>query len=282
MIKVNNNINISPFVKWVGGKRDVIKKYLANHFPEDFNNYFEPFVGGGAVLLHLQPNNVVINDINKELIATYKAIKRNPIELMNILNEYHNNHSKDFYYELRKQNPNNNVEKAARLIYLNKTCFNGLYRVNSKNEFNVPFNNKTKDKLVLYNKDNILALSKYLKQSKTKIYSKDFKEIFKQAKTGDFIFCDPPYDYEEENKNGFDSYDKNNFGKKGQIELANCLKEADKQGIKWMLTNHNTKLINELYKDFKIIPIKTNRNVNSNGTKRKNTGDEVIVINYEK
>lgn len=276
-----NGTKLSPFVKWVGGKREVINKHLHKYFPSTFNNYLEPFVGGGAVLFYLQPSKAIINDKNNELITTYQQIKNDVNLLMNNLNEFHNKHSKDFFYKTRKEKPTNNLDIAARFIYLNKTCFNGIYRVNSNNEFNVPFNNKEKDKLILYDKDNLINISKYFNKNKIKIYSKDFKEIFKLAKPNDFIFCDPPYDYHENIKDGFDSYTKDGFGKQGQIDLANCLKKAHKNNVKWMLTNHNTKLINELYKDFTIIPIKTNRNINSIGTKRKNEGDEVVIINYE-
>lgn len=278
-MKIIQNFSISPFVKWVGGKRNVIKQHLVHYFPKSFDTYYEPFVGGGAVLLYLQPQKAVINDTNKELIIAYKIIKLNPKKLMNKLNEHILNHSKEYFYLQRQATYKNSIEIAARFIYLNKTSFNGMYRVNKNNKFNVPFNNKTKNQLNLYEEENIKNLSKFLNSKNIQIFNKDFEKIVLKAKENDFVFCDPPYDYDT--KIGFDSYSKNAFGKQGQIRLFKTLDLLDKKGVKWMLTNHNTKLINELYKNYKIIPIRTNRNINSNGNKRKQTGDEVIIINYE-
>ena len=272
---------LSPFVKWVGGKREVIKRHLYLYFPDQFNHYFEPFAGGGAVLFHLQPKNATINDINNELITTYKVIKDNPMDLILMLDEFKQNHSEEFYYQIRESNFTDQIKIAARFIYLNKTGYNGLYRVNKSNKFNVPFNKKSKDKLTLYSQENILNLSKYFKKNKIKFYNQDFQKILRLAKSGDFVFCDPPYDFEKDVK-GFNSYNKNNFSENDQVNLANCLKQLDQKGVKWMHTNHNTKLIQNLYKDFIMIPIKTNRNINSKGDKRKNSGDEVVIMNYEK
>ncbi|WP_022935282.1 DpnII family type II restriction endonuclease [Mesomycoplasma moatsii] len=276
-----NRTKLSPFVKWVGGKREVINNYLANYFPDKFRNYFEPFVGGGAVLFYLQPNKANINDLNFELITTYKVIRNNVNELINKLDEYHLNHSKDFFLKLRKEKKKNDVEIAARFIYLNKTGFNGLYRVNKNNEFNVPFSNKTREKLVLYNKENLINLNKYFQNNQINFFNQDFEEILKQTKKGDFVFCDPPYDYEVNVDNGFTSYTQDGFNKEDQIRLANQLKKLNEKGVLWMLTNHNTQLIRNLYQDFYIKPITTNRNINSKGNKRKNTGDEVMITNYE-
>lgn len=269
---------IQPFVKWVGGKRHVINKHLYKMFPNSFNTYIEPFVGGGSVLFHLKPERAIINDKNSELIKAYKAIKNQPYKLMSKIDELSLRHSKEFFNELRKSKCSNNLDEAARFMYLNKTCFNGLYRVNKNNEFNVPFNNKLISKLVVYNKDNLIAISKYLKNNEIQILNQDFVSVINLANKNDFIFCDPPYDYEDD---GFDSYTSKPFGKKGQIELFNQLDKLSKKGVKWMMTNHNTTLINELYKEYKIFPIETNRSINSKGSERKNTGKEVVVTNYE-
>ena len=275
-----NGKKLSPFVKWVGGKRQVIDKYLYKYFPIDFKNYIEPFVGGGAVLFYLQPSKAIINDFNFELITTYEVIKNDVKNLIKKLDIYHQQHSKEFYLKLRKEKLTNTLDIAARFIYLNKSGYNGLYRVNSKNEFNVPFGNKPKEKLKLYDKENLLSLSKYFNNNQILFFNDDFEKAIDKAKKGDFVFCDPPYDYED-NKNGFVTYTDKGFDKKEQIRLSNKLKQLDKKGIKWMLTNHNTKLINDLYKDFHIVPIITNRNVNSKGDGRKNQGDEVIIMNYQ-
>lgn len=269
---------MKPFIKWVGGKRHVINNHLKQYLPNKFNTYIEPFVGGGALLFYLQPTKAIINDVNNELITSYKVIKNKKNKLKDLLDKYLENHCKDFYYLTRAKEFSNDVEIAARFIYLNKSGFNGLYRVNSNNKFNVPFNQKTKDQLHLYDEANLNEISRYLKNNKIEIFNKDFEEIIAKAKDGDFIFCDPPYDYDD---SGFDSYTKNSFGKEGQKRLAETLKMLDQKNIKWMLTNHNTKLINELYCDFTIIPILTNRNINSKGDKRKEYGKEVVVINYE-
>ncbi len=234
----------------------------------------------GAVLFYLKPKKAIINDVNEELINTYNVIKNKPKLLIKILNEFKNQHSKEFFYELRKKKFENEVKNAARFIYLNKTCFNGLYRVNKNNQFNVPFNGKNKDNLNLFDKDNLNKISLFLQNNNISIFNDDFENILKKSKKNDFIFCDPPYDYE--NDNGFDSYTKDSFGKLGQIRLANCLKKLDQKGIQWMLTNHNTSLINKLYHDYQIIPIITNRNVNSKANNRKNAGKEVVIINYER
>lgn len=278
-MNINEN-NLNPFVKWVGGKRNVINKYLKNYFPSTFDKYIEPFVGGGAVFFYLKPEKAIINDVNSELIITYNVIKDHKDLLIKELEKFKKQHSKEFFYEIRKKQFKDNIKIAARFIYLNKSCFNGMYRVNKNNEFNVPFNGKSIDNLHLYDLDNINNIASFLNNNKVLILNDDFEKILKKSNKGDFIFCDPPYDYE--NKNGFDSYTKNSFGQEGQIRLANCLIELDKKGVKWMLTNHNTTLIQKLYKDFHIIPIVTNRNINSKGDKRKNQGKEVIVINYEK
>lgn len=269
----------TPFIKWMGGKRQVIKNYLINYLPKTFNNYFEPFLGGASMLFYLMPKKAFVNDINRELIQTYNTIKTAPIELMNELDKMYHKHSSEFFYKMRKKTFENSLKNSARFIYLNKTCFNGMYRVNSKNEFNVPFSNKTKEKLNLYENENILLISQYLNNNDITFDSDNFSKQLLLAKENDFVFCDPPYDYDVEN--GFDAYTKNSFGKEGQIKLFKILDELNDKKVKWMHTNHDTKLIRELYKDYTIIPMLTNRNINSNPNKRKNTGKEVVIINYE-
>ena len=232
------------------------------------------------MLCYLQPKNAIINDINNELISTYKCLKNYPSELIKQLDFYKQKHNKEYFYKIRKETNTKQIDVAARFIYLNKTCFNGLYRVNAYGQFNVPFNFKNKDSLNLYNKENILNWNKYLKNNNIKIFNKNYLEILDLAKEGDFVYCDPPYDYEIGVK-GFDSYNKSSFGQENQIKLANKLKKLDSINVKWMLSNHNTKLINELYKNFHIRYIDTNRMINSKANSRIRTGKEVIVTNYE-
>ena len=280
MKKIEVNSNLLPFVKWVGGKRNVIQNHLKKYLPLDFKRYIEPFVGGGAMFCYIKPIAAIINDINYELITCYEVIKNDEINLLRKIDEYTKNHSKNYFYKIRNINEEKNIDIAARFMYLNKTCFNGIYRVNSKGKFNVPFNGKKKEELKIYDKENIKNWNKFLNTNNIEIFNKNFSEILDMAEDGDFVYCDPPYDYEE-GTTGFDSYNKDSFGQKNQILLANKLKELDKRNVKWMLSNHNTKLINELYKDFNIIKISTNRMINSNASKRINTGNEVVVINYE-
>ena len=233
------------------------------------------------MLYHLQPNNFWINDLNEELINSYRSLNRDYAKVKAFLDDFKKSHDEKFYKEMRLTRFNNKYKRAARLIYLNKTCFNGIYRVNKNNEFNVPWNKITKEKLVLYDEQNLINIQSFFKQSKSKFTSKDYQTVLEKTTKNDFVFIDPPYDYELNNKTGFQSYTKEGFGKYSQMLLANWLKQLTARGIKWMLTNHNTELINSLYKEFKIIPITTNRSINSIGEQRKGTGKEVVIINYE-
>lgn len=271
-----------PFVKWAGGKRQIMDK-LKNYIPFEFNTYYEPFVGGGALLFELSPKNAVINDFNKELMNIYECIKdeNKYTKMCNELNHYEANHSEEFYFEIRnkdrdktKFNKIADYKRAARTIYLNKACFNGLYRVNSKNEFNVPFNKKTK--VNTYDAQNLGIIHSYLNFNNVKMLNCDFEEAVKEAKKGDFIYFDPPYDSDTTT---FNSYTEDGFGKDEQIRLANVYKDLDAMGCYVMLSNHNTKLVNELYKDYNIYIIEAKRNINANGKKRGNV-EEVIITNY--
>lgn len=272
-----------PFVKWAGGKRQIIKELL-KRVPNEFNTYYEPFVGGGALFFELSPKKAVISDSNKELINIYKCLKdENEYGLMiKELNKHENNHSKEYYYKVRdidrdkiKYNKLSTNKKAARAIYLNKACFNGLYRVNSNNEFNVPFNNKLS--INTYEGQNLGIIHSYLNFNNISILDLDFENAVKNAIKGDFIYFDPPYDSETET---FNSYTKEGFGKDEQIRLSKVFKSLDKKGCYVMLSNHNTKFINELYSGYNIEIVQAKRNINSNGNKRGNV-EEVIITNYE-
>lgn len=277
---MNKGIVFSPFVKWVGGKRKIISSYLKKYIPSEFNTYIEPFVGGGAMFCFLQAKKSIINDINTELITTYKVLKENYKELCSKLDEFSKSHSFEFFSKMRSINLDelSDIEIAARFIYLNKTCFNGLYRVNRNGKFNTPMD-RNKTSVNLYNKENLSNWSNFLTLSDTTILNENYLDVLDKCKKNDFVYCDPPYDYE--NKNGFVSYSKDGFNKEDQIELAKKLKQLHEKGVKWMLSNHDTKLINELYKDFKIIRFKANRMINSNPNERINSAQEVIVMNYE-
>lgn len=274
--------NTRPFVKWVGGKRQLLP-IIKEMLPETFDTYFEPFIGGGAVMFELQPKTVIFGDVNEELIGTYKNIKENINELIELLNEYTNEHNnaedkKANFYRLREEynielcNNPNSVKCSALFIYLNKTCFNGLYRVNAKGLFNVPFNNK--ETVNLYDLDNLKNISCYLKNANIKCC--DFEETCKSAKKGDFVFFDSPYAPLKDTS--FESYTKEGFSLENHKRLASLYKSLSNKGVYCMLTNHNTDLINELYMNFNIKTVQVRRAINSDANNR--TGEEVIITNY--
>ena len=271
-----------PFVKWAGGKRQImpeIKKYV----PENYDTFYEPFVGGGAVFFELAPKKAVLNDYNSELMNVFECIKdENKFDKMcNELNKHEMLHSKEHYEDVRKvdrdkikYNKLADYKKAARTIYLNKACFNGLYRVNSKNEFNVPFGKK--EKVNTYEGQNLGVVHCILNFNDIKLLSTDFEEAVKDAKKGDFVYLDPPYDSDTST---FNDYTENGFNKDEQRRLALLFKELSDRGCYVMLSNHNTILVNELYKDYNIHVISAKRNINSNGKKRGKV-EEVIITNY--
>lgn len=278
-------MTMNPIVKWAGGKRQVMEE-LKKHLPENFNNYYEPFIGGGALLFELAPNHAIINDVNYELISIYQCLK--DAELCTLMKKeldiHKENHSEDYYYKIREmdRNPRYELEplyiKAARAIYLNKAGWNGLYRVNLKGYFNVPSGKKIKEKLNLYDKDNIENIHKYFDETNIEILSLDFTEATRTAREGDFVYFDPPYDTWED-KESFTAYSKFDFNKDDQRRLAECFKDLTRRGVKCMLSNHNTAFINELYQGFNIYVINARRNINSNGTGR-GAVEEVIITNY--
>lgn len=273
-----------PFVKWAGGKRQIIDKLLS-FVPYEFDTYYEPFIGGGALLFELSPKNAIINDCNQELMNVYTCIKDEAKfkKMCKELNSYEVKHSEEFYYEIRNIDKDKkkferlpDYKRAARTIYLNKACFNGLYRVNSKNEFNVPFNKKSS--VNTYDSQNLGIIHSYFNFNDIKILCTDFESAVATAKKGDFIYFDPPYD--SDTSSTFNSYTKDGFGKKEQERLFKVFKELSDRGCYVMLSNHNTTLVQALYKDFHIHVIEAKRNINSNGKKRGKV-EEVIITNYE-
>ena len=282
-------LNIFPFVKWAGGKRQLLEE-INKRMPKNYNRYFEPFVGGGAVLFDLQPDDAIINDINKALINAYRQIKQSPIELIKAIDELDCNIPEDgktYYYNNREKYNDKlmqedfDVELAAMFIFINKHCFNGLYRVNGKGLFNVPYNNSRQ---ASYNIENIMNISKYLKT--ITILDGDFEYACKGAKEGDFVFLDSPY--APLNATTFESYTKEGFDKDSHIRLAELFKRLTVKGCHCMLTNHNTKFINELYSNlyddnskYKIFidNVSVKRMINSDANNR--VGEEVIIYNYK-
>ncbi|MCK5413099.1 MAG: DNA adenine methylase [Candidatus Pacebacteria bacterium] len=278
--------NPRPFVKWVGGKRQLLKQFrdMDLYPPDDFDpktaTYFEPFVGGGAVFFNLLPKKAILSDMNLELVTTYNVIKNDVEELIKNLQKHKLENDKEYFLKIRAQKIEklSDTEVAARFIYLNKTCFNGMYRVNRSGGFNVPFAN-TKNPLIC-DIDNLRKISLALK--KTKILYHDYKKVLQKAKKGDFVYFDPPY-YPVNKTSSFTSYTKEGFLEKEQEELRDVFVKLHKRGCFVMLSNSDTPFINKLYfgldKKIKIHKVYAGRMINSDATKRGKI-KEVVIINY--
>lgn len=264
-----------PFLKWVGGKRALVDEII-KRMPSKFNTYFEPFVGGGALFFELKKRGMLegkksyLFDANKELINTYNTVKNNPYELIEILKEFQNKHSHDFYYGVRAMDREGSFTslpdamRSARFIYLNKTCFNGLYRVNSKGFYNVPMGRYKNP--AICDTNSILSASRALQDAE--VLHVDFAKVLDFAKKGDFVYFDPPY-YPLTPTSSFTSYNQNIFLDDEQKRLYNIFKELDKRKCFVMESNSNADFIDELYKDFKIYCIvHAGRNINSDKLKR--------------
>ena len=276
-----SNSKVAPFVKWAGGKRQLLPQ-IKERMPEKYNNYFEPFVGGGAVVFGLLPENALINDINKALINAYRQICNEPDMFLKVINKLDQEmweDGKKYYYSLREHYNDKlmkaeyDVELAALFVFINKHCFNGLYRVNGKGLFNVPYNNSRRSSV---DESVIMEVSEYL-QGIT-IMNGDFQEISASAKKGDFIFLDSPY--APLNPTSFESFTKEGFDIESHRRLSKFYDELTAKGCYCMLTNHNTELINELYgnKGYKIDVVSVKRMINSDASNR--VGEEVIICNY--
>lgn len=271
----------APFLKWVGGKRQLLTE-IEKRAPKNYDKYFEPFLGGGSVLFNFTPHSPVINDINPHLTNAYLQIKNNP---QNLLSEIKKIDSvpcdKEYYYSIRdrynKKIIDNQLDEecAALMIWLNKHCFNGVYRVNSKGLFNVPYNNSTSIQTVV--PENIKAVSDYLNKSGATILTGDFEDACRNVSAGDFVYFDSPYIPESKTAN-FVDYTKGGFSYENHVRLANLFKKLDKKGAKLMLSNNNVELVHVLYKGFNITPITARRSVNRNSNGR--IGKEVIITNY--
>ena len=276
-----SNSSVAPFVKWAGGKRQLIPQ-IRERMPEKYNDYYEPFVGGGAVMFDLLPANAQINDINKALINTYRTICNEHDAFLKEVNRLDNDmweDGKKYYYSIREHYNDKlmrseyDVELAALFVFINKHCFNGLYRVNGKGLFNVPYNNSRR---VSVDEDVIIATSEYLRR--VTIIDGDFEQACKNAKKGDFVFIDSPY--APLNPTSFESYTKEGFDIESHKRLAKLYDELTARGCYCMLTNHNTELINGLYgnKGYTIDVVSVKRMINSDASNR--VGEEVIICNY--
>ena len=266
-----------PIVKWVGGKRQLMFELLKN-MPKNYNRYFEPFIGGGALFFELRPDNAYISDMNEELINLYQVVRDNVDELITDLQKH--DISKEYFMEIRNIDRTedyeswSDIQKASRFIYLNRTCFNGMYRVNSKGEFNVPFGYYKNPRIV--DENNLINCSSLLQR--TEIRHADFSEILTKVQEGDFVYFDPPYVPLSETSS-FTSYTKDGFDIDMQFKLRDVCDELDSIGVKFLLSNSDTKLVNDLYENYNINKVFASRQINANADGRGKI-TEVLVRNY--
>ncbi|MBC6474095.1 MAG: DNA adenine methylase [Hormoscilla sp. GM102CHS1] len=260
-----------PFLKWAGGKNRLIPQYQL-YFPKSFNTYYEPFLGGGAVFFHLQPQDAVLTDINPELINTYCCVKEQVEEVIDILQKHQRQHSRDYYYKMRAHIPSKDIERAARFIYLNRTCFNGLYRENSQGKFNVPIGRYKN--LQICNPELLRSSSSALQN--VNIDVKPFDSVLKFANRDDFVYFDPPY-YPVSSTSNFTAYSRDFFSKNDQAQLREIFVELAGRSVKVLLSNSDCDFIRDLYRQFKIHKISAPRSINSNGKKRGNVSEILVA-----
>lgn len=281
---MTKNPLVAPVLKWVGGKRQLFETFEPL-LPKKISayTYCEPFLGGGAIFFKLQPAKAYVNDINEDLMLVYTAIRDEVENLIEILSTYKNDAK--FFYEIRdldrdkkKFSELSDIERAARIIYLNKTCFNGLYRVNNAGEFNTPFGNYRNPNIV--NAPTLLAVSKYLNSPKIILTSCDYSEVLLSLPKKSFVYLDPPYDPVSATSN-FTGYSKGGFNRDEQIRLRDCCDDLSERGIKFMLSNSDTEFIREIYSNsaYNIIQVKAKRAINSVGSKRGDV-NELVIRNY--
>lgn len=280
MPRTKSSNRIEPFLKWAGGKSQLLEQFDKLLPPANsYKRYIEPFIGGGALFLYLEPKEAIISDLNKDLIETYKVVKTKPNELIAILKEFQIQHGQEFFIKIRNEFNTEKVDKirrAAILIYLNKTCFNGLYRVNKKGEYNVPYG---QHKHFSFNEANIKRVSQLLKN--TEIKNEPFDKVIENAKKGDFVYFDPPY-YPINETSKFTTYTKEAFLEDEQKRLAELFKKLDKRGCKVMLSNSDTDFIRNLFKDYKkyTVTVGARRYINCIAEKRGEI-TELVVRNYK-
>ncbi len=275
-----------PFLKWAGGKTQLLAQFVPL-YPREFNAYHEPFVGSGAVYFHLRSlkmngtlngsmSRAYLTDCNDELVNCYRVVQKDVDELIELLEKHKRKHSPDHYYKVRSQDPArlSDVKRAARLIYLNKTCFNGLYRVNRDGKFNVPMGRYHNPAIL---DEARLRVANQSLQTAHINYS-SFKEVLNKAASGDFIYFDPPYHPLSKTSN-FTSYTENNFGDHEQGELADAFRELDRKGCKVMLSNSSASFVWKLYEGFKRVRVKAARLINSKAQKRGKIS-ELVILNY--
>lgn len=278
---MRKNVLVAPVVKWVGGKRQLIDD-LTPLFPKKITAYCEPFVGGGAVLFSLQPKIAYVNDINAELINIYEVIRDDVDALIAALSEHKN--EEKYFYSIRDWDRDSEtylqrskVQRAARIIYLNKTCYNGLFRVNNAGEFNAPYGHYKKPNIV--SAPTLRAVSNYFQSTQLTFTNTDYAEVLSNVPKETFVYLDPPYDPVSDTAN-FTGYTRGGFDRTEQVRLRECCDELTRRKIKFMLSNSATEFIREQYADYDITPVRAKRAINSNASKRGHV-DEVVIRNYE-
>ena len=281
---LKRNELLQPFLKWAGGKRQLVP-VIRQYIPHKFNLYFEPFVGAGAILFDLQPRTSLINDANAELINCYRVIKDDPEALIAHARQHKN--TNEYFYRLRRIDREDAfknlspLERASRIIFLNKTCYNGLFRVNSQGQFNVPFGNYTNP--VIVDEIVIRAVSRYLNEAQVEISNEDFQIALSGASRGDFVYLDPPYDPLSDTSS-FTGYNLNSFNKDEQRRLRDVCDDLTTRGCKVLLSNSATDFIRDLYSDtnrYTIVAVEANRNINSVATSRGKISEFLIFNNYD-
>jgi DNA adenine methylase len=269
---VQKKVTAQPFLKWAGGKSKLIEQYIP-HLPKSFKNYYEPFVGGGALFFHLNPSSAALTDINPELINAYQCVRDNVEELILNLEAHQLRHCQDYYYQMRQCPGVTNIEKAARFIYLNKTCYNGLYRESKISGFNVPFGKYKNPKIC--NPALLRSASNALQNAQINV--RHFEDILEQAKScDDFVFLDPPY-HPITSTSSFRAYTRQSFTQDDQIKVKHIFAELAERGVKVMLSNSDCPFIRELYKDFRINTTTAARSINSNAKKRRKISELLIT-----
>lgn len=279
---MKENKLVTPFLKWVGGKRQLLNE-ITNFLPKDIKRlqYHEPFIGGGAVFFALQPKNARINDFNEELINVYRVVRDSPSELIESLKKHKNSH--DYYYSIREQDRMplfselSPIERASRIIYLNKTCYNGLFRVNNAGEFNVPYGKYKNPNIV--NEPVIRATSKYLNTNQIEILHGDYAEALSDISSKSFVYLDPPYHPISDTSN-FTGYIQGGWNADDQLRLRDVCIELDRKGVKFLLSNSSAQMIKDIYSNFNIEIVCASRAINCDANKRGNV-EEVLIRNYE-
>lgn len=271
---------VAPVVKWVGGKRQLLDE-ITPRLPKRITSYCEPFLGGGAVLFAIQPSKAIVNDLNEDLIAVYEVIRDDVDLLIEDLKKHEND--SEYFYAMRDKDRDkeiyqsmSKVERASRLIYLNKTCFNGLFRVNSSGEFNSPFGHYKNPNIV--NEPVLRAVNKYFSANSISFFNEDFSVTLDRVGKGSFVYLDPPYDPVSDTSS-FTGYNKGGFDRAEQMRLKQCCDELTKRGVKFLLSNSATAFIKDLYKGYNISVVQAKRAINADASKR-GAIEEVLIRNY--